>query len=574
MEQKKQNPHLKTLSKALALGIAFLSFHCAPQGNGILGSMSSEEPLFDPKYTNAPFAYDVAVDTISYNSCNIDSPMPNYDENSNSIFGLKVGVAEGFVDNAGLGSVKGGVKLKTEFLQYVSKTFFPDYPNTTIPPSQIQRILKHADNKYGVNGDPKVQFAIRKKSNLSAVIDLIDSTSATAPTRPRDISILNTSLPEGYVGYSMTKSIQYTNDGNILAEGPRIYNLSDSDEPIRIEGILNFNTYIDETYAAPTNPIKNEENLSAAEAYSQFVRNNFNSGSQLLAVTFSGYDEVPPAASADTTIDHIENIRRPFKPGTTTPDTSKAYGRGFNLQFTSQNLDPSTNWPKNRLTGVSEVDLETGAPVSGTSWSCEQFPIVRAEEWNNDRIYDDNRYNGDKVILPSCMPLLADDLICNTDPMTGGTDNTASCAKKAQRLEQIKRIRRQYTPDKWNVGLMHTGYRPDTHASPNTNGRTNYTPPYPTSVALTDFDNRNMMNVCVSPVATAGTVAPSCYLRTTSVFEDPILTSKDIGVQYERRQECYLTSGDAGTGTARDAKRTLGRCAQFASVCSRTSMNF
>lgn len=568
MKELKQNLSLKKMTQALALGIAFLSFHCAPQGNGILGNSASLEAEANPKYTKAPFAYDVAVDTISYNSCTMESPGPNFDEDSNPIFGLRVGVAEGFVDNTGLGTVKGGLKLKTDFLKYVAKTFYPDYPNTTIPASQIQRILNHKDNQFGLNGDPKVQFAIRKKSNLSAVVDLISPSATDLPQRARDISILSPVLAEGFVGYSMTKSIQYHTDGTILAEGPRVYNLSNVEDPIRIEGLLNFNTYFDETYQAPTNQIKNEENLSAAEAYSQVVRNNFNSGSQFLAVTFSGINDVPSTSSTDTTIDHIENIRRPFKTGTTTPDTSKAYGRGFKFEFSSQNLDPGATWPKNRLTTITEMDLENGSPATGASWTCEQFTIVRAEEWNNDKIYDENRYNGDKMVLPSCMPLLADDLVCD------GTDNATSCAKKAKRLEQIKKIRRQYTPDKWNIGLMHTGYRPDTNASPNTNGKANYTPPYPTSSASVDFENRNMMELCVSPTASTGTTAPSCYLRTTGVFEDPAYTAKDIGVQYERRQNCYLTSSDAGTGTARDAKRALGRCAQFASVCSRTSTNF
>ena len=63
-----------------------------------------------------------------------------------------------------------------------------------------------------------------------------------------------------------------------------------------------------------------------------------------------------------------------------------------------------------------------------------------------------------------------------------------------------------------------------------------------------------------------------CYL--------PVAVSGvDVGVQYDPGQECYLSrhaqmgvTYDASL-TSLDAKRALGRCAQYASICTRTNSN-
>jgi hypothetical protein len=63
--------------------------------------------------------------------------------------------------------------------------------------------------------------------------------------------------------------------------------------------------------------------------------------------------------------------------------------------------------------------------------------------------------------------------------------------------------------------------------------------------------------------------AGECYLPTTNILDDPTTKSLDIGIQYDINQECYLTIPGGG-----DTQRNLGRCAQFASICVRTSSNY
>jgi hypothetical protein len=118
--------------------LSTLTTGCKSEGNGILGKQSISASDEDPILKNAPFAYDYAADTISYNSCVIGADST---QDPIGLHGLKIGSSEGFVDNLGTGAVKGGIKLRTDFLKYIGQKFSPDYPSDTITPAQVQRIL-------------------------------------------------------------------------------------------------------------------------------------------------------------------------------------------------------------------------------------------------------------------------------------------------------------------------------------------------------------------------------------------------------------------------------------------------
>ena len=103
----------------LACGLfAFVLCSCAPQGGGILGSSTSFSTQLDSATTQAPFAFDITPDTISYNSCN---PYSTSGGDSSTLKAFKIGANQGFTDQNGGGLVQGGLKIKTEFLQYVGR---------------------------------------------------------------------------------------------------------------------------------------------------------------------------------------------------------------------------------------------------------------------------------------------------------------------------------------------------------------------------------------------------------------------------------------------------------------------
>ena len=252
-----------------------LFFSCAPQGNGILNNPSKLSDIVDQSTKVAPFAYDVAVDTISYNSC------VSLDAKGSTIHGLKIGASEGFSDPV-TGASRAGLKLRTDFLQYIGKNFKPDYPNTVVKPSQLQKILENSDN----NKDAFIQLAIRQKTDYTAVPDLIsagnNSTTGIAQT-PRDLTVIQKLIHTGLLGYNVTKNVQFNSSGSVLAEGPRVYNLSDTPEPVIIEGVFDLNAITDASYPG-TSGTTIVESYGAAELYPQNVRDAFNSKKNLVKV--------------------------------------------------------------------------------------------------------------------------------------------------------------------------------------------------------------------------------------------------------------------------------------------------
>jgi hypothetical protein len=496
---------------------AYFLLSCAPQGSGILGNPTKLQDLVDQQTKQAPFAYDLAVDTISYNSCVSENV-----KTSGVIHGLKIGASEGFADPL-TGAVSAGLKLRTDFLQYIGKNFKPEYPNTVIKPSQLQKILSQSD----YNKDAYIQFAVRRRTDFVAVPDLIspgsNNTKAYAQV-PRDLTVITKNLYSGLLGYNLTKSVQFTATGAVLAEGPRVYNLSDNPEPIVLEATFQLNGTSDESYVKPTPVAGTTENYGYAEIYADTVRADFTSKKNMLAITFGGDQNIPDVAptSPSEVVNHINLLKRPKMANSQSTDNTKAFGRGYQLTFESPNI-ALPSWLKTRLTKVTEISLDNGAPVSSTAWSCENFLIMHPTHWDNNRIYSSNWTQKAATVEPSCSPIIGTDLT--------GTNG-------AYRQTQIKRLRRHYSAENWNIGL----YVPE-------QARSAYALP-----------TRSIMPICLVPKSS------DCYLPTLGILDDTNRrTTEDVGIQYDTTQECYLTKDGGG-----DTKRELGRCAQFASVCVRS----
>lgn len=547
--EKNKGLNKSYLFKIGHLILSLMLFQCAPNGSGILGQTPTETLSVDPKIQQAPFAYDAALDTISHLSCN------NFYGNTD-LFGFKVGSSEGFSDTAGTGAVKAGLKLRSDFLQYVGQNFSPNYPNTTIQPDQILEILN--DQGSVLNLSPQIQTGIRKRTDLTAVADITVKAAGSPAEFDLDVALLNPILGAGYLGYSLAKSIQYTTNGNVLAEGPRIYNLSNNSTPSNLEMTLKFNELGDNTQTQPLqNMATTEANYMYAEAGGQKVRDLFNSNTNILTLAYTGPNGVAPTSTAPSSPTPVvstgaDNLIRPLLPNSLSMDTTKAFGRGYYLKFNRDPSSPTTN-QKNLLTNVNEFNLDSGSPASGVSWTCESFVVVQNKDYNSNFVYDSGRYkNGDLDYLPNCMPIKADDIDCvsmGTTPL------------QCSRYNQLKKIRRHFSAEKWNVGILYTG---------SLKGAT--TPNYPPT---TQIGRNSLTQLCIAPIETNTT----CYLPTSGVMSVTSGTGtttqlpEDIGIQYDKTQPCYLSSYDYGT-TERNTVMQQGRCAQYASICTRTTSGF
>ncbi|MGZ3725325.1 MAG: hypothetical protein ACXWQQ_05975 [Pseudobdellovibrio sp.] len=499
---------------ALAMGSIFSTLFvlssCTVQTTpSLLTATSNTADATTAILTNVPFAYDVAMDTISYNSCSV-APGVN---SAGTLHGLKIGANGGFVDSTDTGAVKAGIKLNSAFLQYIAQNVDVAYPNTTVVPSQIQYILENSDK----NKDLTIQYAVRSTTNLWVVPDLVVPPSPVTYQVGRDGIYENANLAQDPVLTNLTKNVVFGPNKTIAAEGPRVYNLGTTSSPDPLEGSLGYTQAWDDTYPPQTGV---DDNTGAGENYADNVRAKFNNGQQVLAVTF-GNQSVTTSSDTSGASFGLNSPRRPDE-----NNLAKAYGKSYALTFVTKSAAVSSQ-RRNILANVVEKNLETGTPVPGASWSCENYVIMKTNQWNNK-----------KATEPGCSEISASDL----------ADPTFGPALKAR----IVRLRRHYPDSLWGIGFM---IRENTVYNPLT---------------------RLQQPICVVNKSV------DCYLPTTQVLV--ATPDQDIGVNYSssvagNTSECYLSRysqmGVTYTGNKTgDAARLLGRCPQYASICVRTSTSY
>lgn len=487
---------VKIIAMILFTTTIVVSFqNCGPsQNTGILGAKQSSLTAAEQVLYKAPFAYDMVVDTISYNSC------VGNELNGSGLHGIKMGVNEGFVDNLGTGAVKGGLKLRTDFLTYVGNNIHPSYPSSVITPNQIRHVLQNSEN----NSNAYVQFGIRHRTDLSPARDLINPGSSNAVMMPRDGLVDRAALFNDPVLTNLTKGVQFGANGVLLSEGPRVYNLYEASDARAIEASFGYSNYTDETYPVTTSDPNGGGQLyepyGFGEAYSDRVRQRFNSSGTdkyIATVTYGN----PNDGSADY------GLSNPIRAVST--DKTKAFGRSYSFRFEA--LSAKAGWRSNLLRQITESNLIDNTPASGASWSCENYVIMKQTQWN-----------GGKSDEASCAPLIATDF------------QNASLAGK------VKRIRRHYSESNWNIGLF-----------------------YPKNAIYVPGARLNQP-LCLVPKQN------ECYLPTT------MPDGTDIGVNYDSTTECHLFASSimgvsyTGNPSITD-QRKLGRCAQYASICVRSS---
>lgn len=494
---------------AIGLGIIFpavwLFVGCTIQNTPSLLTADSNADTNRTKLLgDVPFAYDLALDTISYNSC------VGIGLTASGIHGLKIGANEGFVDTTDSGAVKAGLKLRTDFLQYVAKNVDPAYPNTTVVPSQIQYLLENSTR----NKELYIQYAVRDKGNLLTFLDVIDPTKTSgSPTAGRDGFYENQLLSLDPVLTAVTKNVVFGPNKTVTAEGPRVYNLGSASSPDPIEASFSFSAAIDETYPATQGV---DDGLGAGEEYSDRARQRFSSTQNILTVTFGNPSDTSSSDTSDSS-----GLNAPRRPNNSV--YNKAYGRAYELSFKSKSPSiPSQR--RNILNTVTEKDLETGSlSPGGSSWSCEHYMIMRPNELNNK-----------KVSEAACSEILATDL--------------TNAALKAK----VTRLRRHYSETEWAIGFYmkaNTAYDPAARLQQPICLVSRATNCYLPTVGILTSDPTKDIGVNYNAAIDNNT--SECYLSRYS----------QMGVTY------------AGNKTG-DAARMLGRCPQYASICVRTSTSF
>lgn len=497
------------LAFGLILSTLFLLTSCTVQSTpSLLTSTSSATDATSKILTDVPFAYDIAMDTISYNSC------VGVGLNSGGLLhGLKIGANEGFVESNDSGAVKAGIKLNSAFLQYIATNVDPTFPNTTVVPSQIQYILENSEK----NKDLTLQYAVRAKSNLYVVQDVIDPNKTGGNyVMSRDGLYENALLNQDPVLTALTKNVVFGPNKTISAEGPRIYNLGTGASPDPIEGSLGFSANADETFSVEAGV---DDSTGAGEDYSDKVREKFNSGQQLLAVTFGNQSFT---SSSDLTSSFgLNSLKRPDETNLT-----RAYGKSYELTFTTMSSAVSSQ-RRNLLSRVVEKNLDTGNPTSGASWACENYVIMKTNQLNNK-----------KATEPACSEVQAADL----------ADATFGPALRAK----VTRLRRHYPAANWAIGFV---IRENTTYDPLT---------------------RLQQPICVVNKSV------DCYLPTTQILDSAPDTDIGVNYSASipgNTSECYLSRyrqmGVTYVGNkSGDTARLLGRCPQYASICIRTSTSY
>lgn len=287
-----------------------------------------------------PFAFEAAIDQISYLSC--ASPSSN-----GKAFTFKVGAYD-VQKSLVLGTpdvVKSGARITKSYIDWAKQNVRPNYdpnnPNNVAPTADDAKLyLSRSKRNEGV----QIQFSMRKISDLKSIYNK----QGTATYGVDVVPMMGVLTDDFWLGPLMNAAFSVADPAFV-----NFFPLAENEKRV-MEGAISLNM--------------NEDTA-------QLVRNAFDNDA-MLTVGFD--DPVSP------------DVLRSPSPGSKTV----AYGLGYKLLFL-QDVDFFTYsshsgaaavphpWnPRHILNSVTEVNLETGKP-SGRTWSCpvaRRYSIVRKED--------------------------------------------------------------------------------------------------------------------------------------------------------------------------------------------------
>jgi hypothetical protein len=364
--------------------------------------------------------------------------------NPNGFFTFKIGAY-----------TSGGVRIRQSFRDYLSTNFQPVYPATELSVDQIKNYIYYSPENQGA----MPEFAIRTRGNPQILrtpsgttaapgVDFMYPLADLTNDRFMDPLVKAGSTPLFFFPFAMSSNQRF------------------------LESSIAYNT---------------------DEVLAQNLRNDFRNTAQL-ALTYSATGGDAFAA------------RLPIAADGATPDTTKAYGRGYNLTFSvdvapftailtgNANANPHTNNPNNILTSVQEVNLENPSSGAGATWSCSslrRYVIIRSQDAN----------------------------LCPKDPVScltsGCSDALGNSYTAASYRNELQTVRRHLRPEDWDVSIR-------AH--------------------------------CVVP-------------KTGSCYPTEVLNGAVVQIQYDQTQECF--QGVDSQAFDNPAAPPTKRCAHYVSICTR-----
>lgn len=329
---------------------------------------------------SAPLAYDVGLDAIAYNSC-----VPN-NKTAPSYFTLK----------ATASGNRGGVRLTSEFLTSAAGTLRPILGNNQVVDVQYKELIEKT------NDGLEAQVALRSATDLRAAY--------------------NGTSQGGIWG-----SFDYLTDDSWMT-------------PVVESGRRAGNAWVGYSNRAPMNKSRLDFRFSQ-----EFPANDYWSsllGTQSFractAQGCQGYGQFHIAVG----FSEAENRSLIRTPTAYTSTQTKAFGRGYQLQYGYPNNSPSVGMRV--VKGVNEYNLATGTPIvegaTATQWRCAEIPIMSANQRGlasatqtsalDNRFQDANRF------------------LCN--PMSG------TLAIQAYSQMNLAKIREILPPSQWQLGFQNT----------------------------------------------------------------------------------------------------------------------
>lgn len=438
-------------------------------------------------YVGEPFAFDAAVDTISYNSCF------GYGLGNQGIYGFKAGAVEDLGSEA---DVKSGVKITRKYLDFVGKKLQPEYGQTAISTAQIKSFITSSP----LNADAVPLIGVRTTRNLSIQPEDFVSTSYISYTDY--YPMLGVLTSKEFIN-SLLEGITFGPTNNVIAEGHRSLDFQAGGEYARsLNASLGYNLDWKGNESDPT------------ESYTNYLRDQMNRRNLALTLTFHHQN------SDSWAIDPI---------GPDKDNLQKAYGKAFYMTFgpfsstSSGTVMPTSMIPANMVSRVEERDLSTGQLVAGASWRCHNLMIVRPSDNQNTQ----HAKRPCRPIEPSELSLTSSNYLDeNGLPMP--------------LIDMIREARRHYSATQWDVGVL-------------------------------SKDNTIM---CIVPKE----VGATCYASN-------LQAGIDRGVDYTPwTYTDDATDGDGAIGCFQKSYSAQGivygdpmprkLCAQWASICARSSVNF
>lgn len=297
--------------------------------------------------SGAPFAFEAAIDHISYLSCASS-------KTGGKSFTFRFGaysVSKSMSPNSP-DRILSGLSVKRSFIDYAKENLDPTYDpknpqGNVVTYAQVKKFLSASAG----NTNQQLQFSMRKISDLKTSYKIVGSPSA-ADTVP----LLGDLSNDRWLEAMASKSYADSTGSDFI----NFFPLADSLSERKIEGEMNFSK------AGSTDLV--------AQGMAESYRSEFLSNAQLV-LGFSKASTPNNLTSAD-------------------PATSKkAFGTAYRPQFKqgvsllTKLINPAAtttyiHYPENTMTEISELNLETSKPT-GRTWACDanrRYTIVRAQD--------------------------------------------------------------------------------------------------------------------------------------------------------------------------------------------------